>query len=65
VLGYALGYIVTQGLASDLFRVPFIAQLDTFAISSLVVVAAALVSAGIVFRRVMTFDLVQVLKTRD
>jgi putative ABC transport system permease protein len=64
-LGYALGYIVTQGLASDLFRVPFIVQLDTFAISSLVVVGAAAFSAAVVFRRVMTFDLVQVLKTRD
>jgi putative ABC transport system permease protein len=64
-VGYLLGYVVTQGLASDLFRVPFIVQLDTFAVSSLVVVGAAAFSAAVVFRRVITFDLVQVLKTRD
>lgn len=64
-LGYLLGYVVTQGLASDLFRVPFVVELDTFAVSSLVVVGAAAFSAAVVFRRVMTFDLVEVLKTRD
>ncbi len=64
-LGYMFGYLVTQGLASDLFRVPLVVELDTFATSSLVVVGAAALSAAIVFRRVMTFDLIQVLKTRD
>ena len=65
LIGYAFGYIVTQGLASDLFRVPFIVEIGTFAMSSLVVVAAAAVSALVVFRRVITFDLVRVLKTRE
>jgi putative ABC transport system permease protein len=65
LIGYAFGYIVTQGLASGLFRVPFIVEIGTFAMSSLVVVAAAAVSALVVFRRVITFDLVRVLKTRE
>lgn len=64
-LGAALGYVVTGSLASDLFRVPFAIAPDIFAIASLVVVGAALVSALIVGRRVARLDLVRVLKTRE
>jgi putative ABC transport system permease protein len=64
-LGAALGYAVTGSLASDLFRVPFEIAPDIFAIASLVVVGAALVSALIVGRRVARLDLVRVLKTRE
>jgi putative ABC transport system permease protein len=64
-VGTALGVVITDGLATDIFRVPFIVQLDTYAISSLVVIAAALVSALIVRRRVNRLDLIRVLKTRE
>jgi putative ABC transport system permease protein len=63
--GTAIGYFVTQSIASDLFRVPFEIGPDIFAIASLVVVGAALVSALIVRRRVDRLDLVRVLKTRE
>ena len=63
--GTAIGYFVTQSIASDLFRVPFEIEPDIFAIASLVVVGAALVSALIVRRRVDRLDLVRVLKTRE
>jgi putative ABC transport system permease protein len=63
--GTAIGYFVTESIASDLFRVPFEIEPDIFAISSLVVVGAALISALIVRRRVDRFDLVSVLKTRE
>lgn len=63
--GTAIGYLVTESIASDLFRVPFEIEPDIFAISSLVVVGAALVSALIVRRRVDRLDLVRVLKTRE
>ncbi len=64
-LGALLGYLVIESLASDLFRVPFEIAPDNFAIASLVVVGAAVVSALIVGRRVARLDLVRVLKTRE
>jgi putative ABC transport system permease protein len=63
--GWLIGYVVTSSIASDLFRVPFVIQLDTFAISTLVVVAFAALSTLIVRRRVDRLDLIRVLKTRE
>ena len=63
--GVGIGYVVTESIASDLFRVPFEIAPDIFAIASLVVVGAALVSALIVRRRIDRLDLVRVLKTRE
>jgi len=64
-IGTFLGVVITDGLATDIFRVPFIVQLDTYAISSLVVIAAAVLSALVVRRRVYRLDLIRVLKTRE
>lgn len=63
--GYGMGYVVTNGLASDLFRVPFIVQPATFAIATIAIGAAAAISALIVRRRVDRLDLIRVLKTRE
>jgi putative ABC transport system permease protein len=64
-LGVLIGYVVINGLATDLFRVPVVFAPSSFAIASLVVVGAALVSALMVRRRVDRLDLVRVLKTRE
>lgn len=68
-LGWLLGYLfawgVAKGFESDLFRIPLVVSDKTFAFSSLVVLAAAFVSALIVRRRIDRFDLVAVLKTRE
>ena len=65
LIGTLFGLIVTRGLASDLFRVPFVIVPGTFAIASLVTLAAALVSALIVRGRIDRLDLIRVLKTRE
>ncbi len=65
LVGTGFGWLITQSLATDIFRVPFIISLRTYAVGSLVVAAAALVSAAIVRRRIDRFDLVRVLKTRE
>ena len=65
LLGVAFAWWVTQGFASDLFRVPFIIETSTFAIASLVVLASASLSALIIRWRVQRLDLVRVLKTRE
>ena len=65
LFGYLFSWSVVKGFESDLFRVPFVINMSTFAFSSLVVVAVAAVSAMIVRRRVDHLDLVRVLKTRE
>ena len=65
LIGTGFGLLITRSLATDIFRIPFVIEIDTYAISSLAVIAAALASALIVRRRVDRFDLVQVLKTRE
>ncbi|WP_421723868.1 ABC transporter permease [Bauldia sp.] len=65
LVGAGLGLAITESLATDMFRVPFIIQPNVYAVSSIVVVAAALISALIVRRRVDNLDLISVLKTRE
>lgn len=65
LLGYGFAYAVVRGFESDIFRIPFVINRDTFAISSLVVIGAAVASALIVRRRIDRLDLIRVLKTRD
>jgi putative ABC transport system permease protein len=65
VLGYAFARLMTKGFESDLFRIPFIIEDKTYAMSSLLVIAAAVFSALIVRRRIDRLDLVSVLKTRE
>ncbi|MGB3386804.1 MAG: FtsX-like permease family protein [Pseudaminobacter sp.] len=65
MLGYGFSWAMVEGMASDLFRIPFVVEPATFAIASLIVLATAGFSALIVRRRVDRLDLVRVLKTRE
>ncbi|MGB5705919.1 MAG: FtsX-like permease family protein [Arenicellales bacterium] len=65
LLGYLFAWMVVKGFESDLYRIPFVVNSETFANASLVVIVAAVVSALIVRRRIDRFDLVRVLKTRE
>jgi putative ABC transport system permease protein len=65
LVGTGFGWLITQSLATDIFRVPFVIELRTYAVGSLVVAAAALFSAAIVRRRIDRLDLIRVLKTRE
>ena len=65
LLGYGFAVAVSKGFESDLFRIPLVVTDRTFAVASLVVLAAAFVSALIVRRRIDHFDLISVLKTRE
>ena len=68
-LGMGLGYALVRGvntlLASDQFFFPVVIEPRTYAWAALCVVAAAVVSALIVRRRIDRLDLVAVLKTRE
>jgi putative ABC transport system permease protein len=65
LLGHFMSLAVVQGFANDMFRIPLIIDVSTFAVSSLVVTGAAVGSALIVRRRVDRLDLIRVLKTRE
>lgn len=65
LLGYGFTFAVVKGFDSDLFRIPHVTEPAAFAKASLIVLAAAAVSAFIVHRRVNRLDLIRVLKTRE
>jgi putative ABC transport system permease protein len=65
LVGTGFGWLITQSLATDIFRVPFVIELRTYAVGTLVVAAAAFISAAIVRRRIDRLDLIRVLKTRE
>jgi putative ABC transport system permease protein len=65
LIGTGVGYYITQALATDLFRVPFVVQLDTYALATLIVAGAAAAAAVVVHNRVNRLDLIRVLKTRE
>jgi putative ABC transport system permease protein len=65
VMGYGLAWIMKTNLAGELMRVRLVVENLTYALSSAIVIAAAVCSALIVRRRVDRLDLVAVLKTRD
>lgn len=65
LIGYAFAWLTIQGFSSDLYRVPLIIDVSTYAWSSIVVIGAALAAALLVRRRVDRLDLISVLKTRE
>ena len=65
LLGFGFSWLTNQAFSSDLYSVPFIVAPQSFARATLVVLAAAFVSALIVRRRIDKLDLIAVLKTRE
>jgi putative ABC transport system permease protein len=65
LIGYGFALALVAGFDSELYRVPFVIGPDVYAIASLVVIGAALVSALIVRRRIDNLDMIAVLKTRE
>jgi putative ABC transport system permease protein len=65
LIGYALCGYIAAALQSDLFRIPLVIELKTFAMAALVVLASALISGLIVRHKLDHLDLVEVLKTRE
>ncbi len=65
VLGYWISLAITRALASDTFRVPFIADPRTYILAAAMILVAALLSTVAVRRRLDRIDIVSVLKTRE
>nr|WP_295469233.1 ABC transporter permease [Mesorhizobium sp.] len=65
VMGYGLAWIMQTNLAGELMRVRLVVEQPTYVFASAIVIAAAVLSALVVRRRINKLDLVTVLKTRD
>lgn len=65
LLGTGFAWATVQGYTNDLYSLPLTIETATYSTASLIVIAAALVSAYVVRRRVDELDLVAVLKSRE
>lgn len=65
IIGYGFCMLVSRGLSSELYRIPLVIESSTYGFAALVIVAAALLSAAAVARRLYRMDLVDVLKIRE
>jgi putative ABC transport system permease protein len=64
-LGYAMAAAVSASIQTELFRIPFVISLSTFAYATGATLVSAVLSAWIVRRRLDRMDLIEVLKTRE
>ncbi|HXZ67472.1 MAG TPA: FtsX-like permease family protein [Alphaproteobacteria bacterium] len=65
IIGYFLSWLITQGINTDLFRIPLTITPFSYGFAGLLVLASS-TAAGLVVRRELDrLDLVAVLKTRD
>jgi len=65
VFGYGLALIMTSAFETEIYRVPMVIEASTYGTSMLVALAATIVSAALVRRRLDRLDLIAVLKTRE
>jgi len=63
--GIGLSRVITSGIESDLFRIPPVIELESFAFAAVVVLSAAIGSALIVGRAIWRLDIISALETRE
>lgn len=64
-IGYGLAWYMTSAFETELYRVPLVLRDATYGKAALIALAATLVCAVIVRRRLDRLDLIAVLKTRE
>ncbi|MEJ2424846.1 MAG: FtsX-like permease family protein [Candidatus Thiodiazotropha sp.] len=64
-VGHALGWMMTQAMDSELYRIPLVIKAATDATAVMVTLGATAFSAAVVRRRLDHLDLIAVLKTRE
>jgi len=65
LLGYGLAFFMTRLFETELYRIPFVIDADTFGYAVLVVATTAVLAGALVRRRLDRLDLIAVLKTRE
>jgi putative ABC transport system permease protein len=56
---------MARAFETELYRVPLVVEASTYGTAAAVALASAVLSAGLVRRRLDRLDLVEVLKTRE
>jgi putative ABC transport system permease protein len=64
-IGYGFAWAMVQGFDSELYRVPLVVERSVYGWATVIVIAAALVSALVIRQRIDHLDLIEVLKTRE
>ncbi len=64
-IGYGFAYLATLGMDTEVYRIPLVVNLSTFAFAITTVVVATFLSGLIVRRKIDRLDLVSVLKTKE
>ena len=63
--GYGLVALFVDAFDTELFRLPLVIEPSTYGVAILVTLAAAVISAALVGRKVVALDLIAVLKARE
>jgi len=63
--GVGLIWVMSQAFETELYRVPVVLNPATFAVAIAIILAASVLAAGLVRRRLDRLDLIAVLKTRE
>ncbi len=64
-LGYLFAYLLTEGTANEMFRLPLHLEPGTFGYAIIVVILAVALSAAAVIRKVFLLDVLAILKARE
>jgi putative ABC transport system permease protein len=65
LMGYGLSALMAGVFETELFRIPLVAVPATYALAVVIVLAATMLAAILVHRRLLHLDLIAVLKTRE
>lgn len=65
IIGYGLAWSILQLMQTDWFKIPFVIEVSTYAISILVVLFSSLISFFIIQKQVKQFNLTSVLKVTE
>lgn len=65
MLGWALTYFIIWSVQTELYRLPMDISSTTYALSALIVIISAILSALFIRRKINRLDLISVLKTRE
>jgi putative ABC transport system permease protein len=64
-LGYGFAYMLTEGTANEMFRLPLHLDGSSFGYAALVALATVALSATVVTRKIFRLDIVSILKTKE
>ncbi len=65
LVGWGLVWLITSAFETELYRIPFVIEASTYGTAVFLILAATILSAALIRRRLDRLDLIAVLKTRE